>query len=432
MSQHTTIRTDESYAIFLDEQDPLSNFRDRFFIPLDPHGRPSIYLCGNSLGPQSHQAAEEINQVVDQWRRLAVRGHFTGKHPWTSYINDIIPLMAVVLGALPAEVVPMGSLTENIHLLLAAFFQPDGERNKILAIGGGFPSDRYAINSMLKLRGMDPDTHVISVSPTQDEYLIPPETFEKVIQQHGSEIALVFLPAVQFASGQAFNLSLITSLAHNHGALVGFDLAHAAGNIPLNLHDWDVDFAAWCGYKYLSSGPGNGGGIYIHERFVANPNFDHLAGWWGNDLRTRFEMRENFEPLLTAERFQLSNPAIISLAPFKASLQMYIEAGLETIWEKSRKLSKYLEFLLDQKQAETFQIITPRDPIQRGNQISLAIHGDAVEVADALIDHRVIIDERPPNIIRVAPHPLYNTFHEVWQFVEIFSTIMKSTAKHKA
>lgn len=412
------------FARQLDEQDPLAEFRAEFTTPLDPQGQPAIYLCANSLGPQPKQALAAVEQVLEQWRTLAVRGHFEGPRPWIPYPEAILPLMAEVLGAGADEVIPMGSLSENIYLLLSAFYQPQGQRRKILALGGGFPSDRYILHSFLQLQGEDPSQSLILLGPPSGSRLIPDERILQAIDQHGPELALVFFPAVHFATGQAFDLPAITRRAHDYQARVGFDLAHAAGNIPLKLHDWQVDFAAWCGYKYLSSGPGNGGGIYLHRQHASNPDFLHPAGWWGNDPGLRFEMRETFEPHLTARRLQLSNPSVLSLAPLLASLQVFYRAGMERIFTKSRQQTAYLEYLLENHTNGGFEIVTPRSPHARGNQLSLAIQADAEQVAGRLLEHGVVIDERPPDIIRVAAFPLYNTFEELWRFTQIFSQVL--------
>jgi kynureninase len=432
MSPLPQFEASQAFALQLDQQDPLASFPQQFYNPLDLHGNPALYLCGNSLGPQPRTTQRYVLQVMDQWRSLGVRGHFNGEQPWTTYVHQLIPLIAPLLGAQEAEVVPMGTLTENIHLLLAAFYRPRGQRNKILALGGGFPSDRYALESMLAVKGFAPQEHILYAAPEPGEFLYPPELFSNLLQSYGQQVALVFLPAVHFATGQVFNLEQITQAAHTQGCLVGFDLAHAAGNIPLQLRDWGVDFAAWCGYKYLCSGPGNGGGIYVHARHSQQPDLLHLAGWWGNSLNTRFEMRTNFEPVLTAERFQVSNPALLPLAGLLAALELYHAAGMERIWEKSRKLTAYLEYLLgtnagaDQpgNAQQYFRILTPAHPDQRGNQISIQVKGDVLKIAAALLEAGVVIDERPPNIIRVAPMPIFNRYLEVWQFARIFKRVL--------
>jgi kynureninase len=414
----------EDFAIMLDQQDPLSAYRENFFIPKNTTGDELIYLCSNSLGLQPHQTQTKIQQVLNQWKDLAVQGHFSGEYPWISYYRQILPMLSRVLGTKETEVIPMGTLTANIFQLLASFYQPKAERKKILSIGGEFPSDRYALVSFLQTRGIDPSEIMLQVHPRANEYLIPEETFLNLLAEQGNEICLIFLPAVHFATGQAFDIKRLTELAHQQGCLIGFDLAHAAGNIPLNLHDWDVDFAAWCGYKYLCGGPGHGAGIYAHERHCTNPNLTHPAGWWGNDPTLRFEMHEYFQPILTAERFQVSNPAILSLSTLITPLTLYIDAGLENIWAKSQIASAYLRFLLQLSANGKYEILTPDAPHQHGNQISISVNNDPVQIANRLLEHGIVIDERPPNIIRIAAHPLYNNFWEIWKFTQIFQNIV--------
>lgn len=415
---------DERYAHALDDEDPLSEFRDQFHIPLAPSGRPSIYLCGNSLGPMPKGSRAEIEQVLDQWAELGVRGHFTGERPWLTYPKSLNEPLAQIVGAQPDEVVAMGSLTNNIHLMLSAFFQPQGQRKKIVALDTGFPSDRCALHSMLALRGLRPEELIVPATPRQGGYLVHVDDIEGILDERGDEIALVFLPGVHYATGQRFDVGRITQAAHASGCLVGFDLAHAVGNVPLRLHEWGVDFAVWCGYKYLLAGPGHGAGCFVHTVHATNPHLVHPAGWWGNDPAKRFEMRYDFEPILTAERFQVSNPPVLSLTSLIASLRLFMQAGLDRIWEKSRRLTAYLEYLLRELPEQPFEIITPRDPNSRGNQISIVLQRDAKQVADALLDRGVIIDERPPNLIRVAPVPLYNRFGEVWEFVQVFNAVV--------
>ena len=414
----------EEGAHSLDMADPLAGYREAFRLPLAPDGNLAIYLCGNSLGPLVKKSREDVLRMLDEWEQFGVRGHFDGDNPWMGYPDKIHALLAGVVGAHTEEVAVMGTLTSNIHLMLSTFYRPEGRRNKILAIAGGFPSDRYALHSMANLKGLTPEEMLITVPPRVGEPLIRTEDIEAALARHGNEIALVYLPGMHFATGQLLDIAAITRAAHAHGCLAGFDLAHAAGNVPLRLHDWDVDFAAWCGYKYLSAGPGHGAAIFVHEKHTRNPDLLHLAGWWGNLVGTRFEMRERFEPILSAERFQLSTPQTLALTPLIAALELFTEAGLEQIWTKSRRLTGYLEFLLDSLADQPFEIITPRDPAWRGNQLTILLEKDAKEVAEALLEQRVVIDERPPNLIRVAPTPLYNQYREVWEFVEIFKRVV--------
>jgi kynureninase len=414
---------DEAFALQLDATDPLSHFRTWYHLPLDLNGNPAVYLVGNSLGPLPKTARAFVNQMIDQWQELGVRGHFTGNPAWIDYARQLSPLMAGILGAEPSEITFTGTLTANIHTLLETFYRPTGARIKIMAMRNDFPSDRYAIHSFLALHGLDHRKILLEITPRPGEHLMRDEDIIALLDKQGQEIALVTLPAVHFLTGQAFDMAGISHYARKNGAKVGFDLAHAAGNIPLQLHDWDVDFAAWCGYKYLSGGPGNGAGIYIHTRHATNPHLLHPAGWWGNDPNTRFEMRHAFEPILTANRLQVSNLPVLTLAPMLASLHIYHEAGLKNIWSKSGALTSYLYQLLDSIPDRRFEILTPREPRQRGCQLSLLLGQDAATTADELLGHGIYIDERPPNIIRVAPHPLYNSYHDVWIFSQVLSRL---------
>ena len=424
MPGQSSFRADEAYAHVLDDQDPLSQFRDLFHIPLAPNGEPAIYLCGNSLGLMVKRARSDVEQVLDRWEELGIRGYFTGERAWLNYPGLLSESLAQIVGGRPDEVITMGSLTNNIHSMLATFYQPRGQRRRVVALDTGFPSDRYALQSMLVLRGLRPEEIILPVAPRQGEHLVREEAIEEILDAHGDEVALVFLPGVHYATGQRFDIERFTRAAHARGCLVGFDLAHAVGNVPLQLHDWGVDFAVWCGYKYLSAGAGAGAGCFVHENHVTNPNLLHPAGWWGNDPADRFEMSDQFEPILTADRFQLSCPSVLSMTPLIASLELFMQAGLDSIWEKSRRLTAYLEVLLRELAEQPFDIITPSDPDSRGNQLSILLQGDAVQVADALLDNGVFIDERPPNLIRVAPVPLYNRYLEVWRFVQIFEAVI--------
>jgi kynureninase len=426
MPTQPSFSPDESYAHVLDDSDPLAEFRHQFHIPRAPQGQPLIYLCGNSLGPMPKSARAEIEQFLEQWEKLGVRGHFAGERPWLSYPRLLTEPLAQIVGGQPDEVITMGTLTSNIHLMLATFYQPQGQRRRIVALDSGFPSDRYALHSMLALRGQSPAEIILPVVPRPGEHLVNAQDIETILDARGDEIALVFLPGVHYATGQRFDIGRITRAAHARGCLAGFDLAHAVGNVPLQLHDWAVDFAIWCGYKYLSGGAGLGAGCFVHQIHVTNPDLLHLAGWWGNDPATRFEMRYHFEPVLTAERFQVSCPSVLSLAPLIASLRLFQQAGLERIWEKSRRLTAYLEYLLRELPEQPFEIITPSDPDSRGNQISILLQRDAAQVAEVLLERGVVIDERPPNLIRVAPVPLFSRFHEVWQFVQTFGEVISS------
>ncbi|TWT46154.1 Kynureninase [Phycisphaerae bacterium RAS1] len=420
-SQHATFQPGESFAKALDLGDPLARFRDRFLIPHRPDGRPVIYLCGNSLGLQPTTAAEIVNQELRDWGELAVDAHFRGKRPWYPYHVQLRDAGARLVGARPHEVVFMNGLTVNLHLLMASFYRPTPQRFKILIENCAFPSDIYAARTQLRLHGFDPATALLTASPRPGEYTLHTEDIETLLQREGRHIALVLLGGVNYFTGQFLDLPRITAAAQAQGCIVAFDLAHAAGNVPLQLHDWNIDFAAWCTYKYLNSGPGALAGCFIHERHVQDRALPRLGGWWGNDPATRFRMHlnETFEPVPSADAWQLSNPPILSAAPLVASLAIFDEAGMPALREKSLRLTGYLQFLLDQIPSERYTVITPRDAERRGCQLSILAHHRPKELFRSLEADGVVCDFREPNVVRVAPVPLYNTYHEVWRFAEI-------------
>lgn len=407
----------ESGAIQLDEDDKLAHFRGRFAIPRDPSGVPLVYLSGNSLGLMPLAARELVNGELDDWGTLGVEGHLDGSRPWFSYHEQFRESGARLVGALPGEVVMMNSLTVNLHLMLVTFFQPKGRRHKILMEANSFPSDRYAITTHLRTRGLDPAESLIEVSPREGEDCLRTGDIEEILADMGGEIALVLLSGVQYYTGQFFDLQSITLAARAQGCRVGYDLAHAAGNVALSLHDWDVDFAVWCSYKYLNAGPGAIAGCFVHERH-GNASLPRYAGWWGNDPASRFLMDQerDFVPRPGADGWQLSNPPILAMAPLLASLRVFDEAGMSDLRHKSVRLTAYLEYLLDQLKSDRFQIITPREPGSRGCQLSLRIAGSAGEIAERLRGAGVLCDYRPPDTLRVAPVPLYNSYHDVWRF----------------
>lgn len=411
---------DESFAHRLDVADPLRSYRERFLLPRRPDGTPLVYLCGHSLGLQPVGVKALIEQELDDWARLGVEGHFRGKTPWYSYHETVRDAGARLVGALPHEVVFMNSLTVNLHLLMATFYRPSGQRRCILIDEPTFPSDMYAVQSQLRHHELEPD-RLLTVSPRPGEHSIRREDVEKVLDRRGDDIALVLWNGVNFLTGQFFDLAHLTSVAHRHGCIVGLDLAHAAGNVPLKLHDWSVDFAVWCSYKYLNSGPGAVAGAFVHERHARNTSLPRLAGWWGNDPATRFRMQlePTFIPTDSADGWQVSNPPILALAPVRASLALFDEAGMPALRAKSERLTAYLLYLLDRLPAGRFDVVTPRDPAQRGNQISLLVHDRARELVRALEAAGIVCDFREPNIIRVAPAPLYNSYADVWTLVDI-------------
>lgn len=412
---------DEAFALQCDTDDPLAGFRDQFFIPPSKNNMDTIYFAGNSLGLQPKTVGNVIQQELDDWGRLAVDAHFEGKTPWFSYHEIFRESGARLVGALPGEVVMMNSLTVNLHLMMISFYQPTKSRYKILTDYPCFPSDTYALKTQLKFHGYDPDDGLILLKPREDEHTIHQEDIESVLQQQGDEIALVMMNGVNFFTGQVFDMQRITEIAKQHGCVVGFDLAHAAGNIPMQLHDWNVDFAVWCNYKYLNSGPGAVAGCYVHESHGKNLELNRFGGWWGNDPDTRFKMhlQPEFIPQSGAAGWQISNPPIFALASVKASMELFDAVGMNTLREKSKRLTAYLQFLIDQISSERFEIITPRHTDQRGCQLSMLVQDRPHDLIGELKAEGVVCDFREPNVIRVAPVPFYNTFHEVWRFVQI-------------
>lgn len=417
----------------LDAADELASYRDRFLIPPAPGGEgESIYLCGNSLGLQPKALKEELLQELEDWGQLGVEGHFHGKHPWFSAHAALREPAARLVGALPHEVVIMNSLTVNLHLLMASFFRPEGTRTKILIDAPTFPSDVYAVKSQLRFHGLDPDEHLLIVGPREGEHTLRTEDLLEVVAAQGSQIALLLLGGVNYYTGQLLELSKITPAAQAAGCVVGVDLAHAAGNALLDLHGSGVDFAAWCNYKYINSGPGALGGAFVHERhlgragaedfaaFTARPRFE---GWWGNDPESRFEMGPEFVPVKAADAWQMSNPPILALAPIRVSLRLFDEVGIERLQAKSRRLTGYLEQLLAGISSEALEVITPRDPEQRGCQLSILAHQDPEGLHKRLTAAGVICDFRRPNVIRIAPVPLYNSFEDCYRFAEVLRSV---------
>lgn len=411
-------RIDSDFADELDRQDQLASFREEFWIPPKKDGTPSIYFCGNSLGLQSKSTREYIEQELDAWKDLGVEGHVQGKNPWINYHEILTKPMAKVVGAKPVEVVCVNTLTTNLHLLMASFYRPTKKRFKILIESDAFPSDRYAVASQAKMHGFDPDEAVVAIAPRDGEVLLRMEDIEAVLQQQGEQIALVMFGGLNYYTGQYFDLKRITDLGHKHGCVVGFDLAHAAGNVEINLHDSGADFAAWCTYKYLNSGPGSIAALFVHERHAFDFDIPRFSGWWGHNKTTRFNMRHDFDPLPGAEGWQLSNPPILSLAAIRASLDIFDRATLPVLRKKSLKLTAYLEFLLRQIDDGRIRIITPENPKERGCQLSIQVLGAEKKLFKMLSDKGVIADWREPDVIRVAPVPLYNSYRDVYDFVE--------------
>lgn len=418
--------TGEEYAIKLDEEDPLFPYRDRFHLPLDSSQRPLLYFAGNSLGLLPKGVREAILEEISDWGDQALAAHFEGKNPWYSYHEAFSDVAAKIVGARPGEVVLMNSLTVNLHLMMVSFYRPTRGRHQILIEQHAFPSDRYAAESQIRCHGFDPETSLRVAAPRPGEAILRIEDLENLLEKEGESIALVLFPGVNYYSGQAFEMERIARKAREVGAAVGFDLAHAAGNFPLDLHRWGPDFAVWCSYKYLNSGPGSVGGCFVHERHADAPRLPRLAGWWGNDPATRFSVPEYFRPQPGAAGWQLSNAPIFGMAPCRVSLPMFVEAGMEKLREKSVRLTAYLEYLLDQIPGQPFTFLTPRDPSRRGCQLSLRLEGKAREIFRALQARGVVCDVREPDVIRVAPVPLYNTFHDVWRLGRILSELLAS------
>jgi kynureninase len=421
-----TFESTRTFAANLPSNDPLAAYRERFYIPKNPDGTDAVYLCGHSLGLQPKTARAYLEQEMKDWERLGVEGHFQARHPWMPYHELLTASTARLVGTLPEEVVIMNSLTVNLHLLMASFYRPTRERHKILIEANAFPSDRYAVASQLQFHGYDPLDSLIEISPRPDETTIRTEDIEAQIDSEGSHIALILFSGVNYYNGQAFDLPRITKAGHAQGCVVGFDLAHAAGNLRLNLHDWDVDFAAWCTYKYLNSGPGGIAGCFVHQRFVRDLTLPRFAGWWGHDKQSRFRMGPDFHAIAGAEGWQLSNPSILALATLRASMDIFDETGMERLRAKSERLTGYLQFLLDQKPSDKFQIITPGDPARRGAQLSLRVSKNGRALCDRLAKRGIICDWREPDILRVAPVPLYNSFLDAYVFAEEFLTAVEA------
>ncbi len=411
----------EEYARRLDEADPLARYRAQFHVPLGRDGQPVIYFCGNSLGLMPKRARVLVEQELDDWAELGVEAHLKGRRPWFSYHEFFAESGARLVGALPGEVVMMNSLTVNIHLMMVTFFQPTPKRHKVLIESPAFPSDLYAVQTHLRTRGLDPREALLRVEPRHGEHVIRTEDVESILTRRGSEIALVWLPGVNFFTGQVFDMARITAAAKRAGCTVGFDLAHAAGNVAMSLHDWGVDFACWCSYKYLNGGPGAVGGCFVHEERSRDLELPRFAGWWGDDPATRFQMhlKTQFVPQPGAAGWQISNPPILSMAPLKASLDLFDDAGMEALRRKSVLLTGYLRWLLEQAPDKRFQIITPAEPDAQGCQLSILARSHPKRLHQALLSKDVACDFREPNVIRAAPAPFYNTFHEAWRFSRI-------------
>ena len=410
------------YAQGLDQVDVLYSFRERFHFP-QHNGNNVYYFCGNSLGLQPKSVNYLMDLELQGWSRHGVEGHFRARNPWFSYHTLFGERLARLVGANKQEVVAMNSLTVNLHLLMMSFYRPDKKRYKILMEAGAFPSDQYAVETQVRMYGYDPNEAIIEISPREDAHIIEEEDILAAIDEAGGSLALVMIGGVNYYTGQYFDLKRISDAAHRVGAYAGFDLAHAVGNIPLQLHDWNIDFACWCSYKYLNSGPGGVGGIYVNEHHTKNPKVFRLGGWWGNDEATRFKMEKGFVPKKTAESWQMSNAPVFNMVAHHASLDIFDKAGMVALREKSEKLTAYMEYLLNQITNLPFVIITPSHPQRRGCQLSLLFQERGKEVFDKLTSEGIIADWREPNVIRIAPVPLYNSFEDVFRFYDILRGI---------
>jgi kynureninase len=415
---------EESFARRMDAEDPLRSFREKFHLPVGNNGEPLIYFAGNSLGLMPKTAREIVEQELNDWAALGVDAHLEAKTPWYSYHENLREPMGRIVGAKAIEVICMNSLTVNIHLMMATFYRPTKARFKILMEDPAFPSDTYAIKTQIRQHGLDPKEALVLARPREAEATVRTQDIVALIDKNADSLAVVLLAGVNFFTGQFFDIGTITAAAQKHGIIVGIDLAHAVGNVPLSMHDWNVDFAVWCSYKYLNSGPGAVAGAFVHERHATNTNLHRLAGWFGNDPNTRFRMQlePEFIPVASADGWQISNPPILSMAPLLASLAIFDEAGgMQPLREKSNKLTGYLEFLLERAGSNRFTIITPHDADARGCQLSILAHQNPKELHKELEASGVKADFREPNVIRAAPTPLYNSFHDVWRFGQILS-----------
>lgn len=420
----TPFSADEQFANKLDAEDSLRGFREKFHLPLGKDGRPLIYFAGNSLGLMPKSTRKIVEQELDDWAQRGVDAHLAAKTPWYTYHENLREPMGRIIGAKPVEVICMNSLTVNIHLMMATFYRPTKSRFKILMEDPAFPSDTYAIKTQIHHHGLDPKEALVLARPRGGEATVCTEEIVGLIEKNADSLAVVLLAGVNFFTGQFFDIAAITAAAQHRGIAVGIDLAHAVGNVPLSMHDWNVDFAVWCSYKYLNSGPGAVGGAFVHERHATKTDLPRLAGWFGNDPKTRFRMQlePEFVPVASADGWQISNPPIFSMAPLLTSLAIFDEAGgMQALRQKSKQLTGYLEFLLERAGTDRFTVITPRDPEARGCQLSILAHENPKELHEKLEAAGVKADFREPNVIRAAPAPLYNSFHDVWRFAQILS-----------
>lgn len=414
-----------AFAKKMDRADPLKKFRSLFYFP-SIKGKRAIYFTGNSLGLQPKSAKKFIQRELDDWASMGVKGHLHARNPWMHYHKLAKKTLGNLVGAKQHEVVAMNQLTVNLHLLMVSFYRPTQTRFKILTEAGAFPSDQYAVESQIKFHGFDPESALIELRPRPGEFTLRLEDILSNIEENADQLALVIFGGIQYYTGQLFNIREITTAAHNAGAIAGFDLAHAIGNVPLSLHKDDVDFAVWCTYKYLNSGPGSVAGAFVHERHAKSFSLPRFAGWWGHDEKERFKMEKGFRPMPGVDGWQVSNFSVLHAAPHLASLEIFEEAGMKALQEKSKLLTGYAEFLLKEidPDGNKFRIITPASPSERGCQLSIFVMENGIKVFDSIMKKGVIADWREPNVIRIAPVPLYNTFEEVFTFTGIFKNAL--------
>ncbi|MCM2311915.1 MAG: kynureninase [Steroidobacteraceae bacterium] len=423
------MRLDRGHARALDAADPLRAWRERFVLPHDDSGRELVYLCGHSLGAQPTLAADYVEEVMRDWRARGVDGFFAGSHRWLDYHERALPALAALAGAQPQEVTVMNTLTVNLHLLLASFYRPAGERTALLIERPAFPSDRYAAESQVRWHGLDPARDLVEIAPRAGEHLLRTDDIVATLEREGPRIATVLLPGVQYLTGQRLDIRAITAAGQQAGCTVGWDLAHAIGNVPLDLHDAGVDFAVWCHYKYLNGGPGALGGAFVHARHAGRRDLPRLAGWWGHDAATRFHMPPDFDPIPGAAGWQVSTPSILAMAPVVAALEHYATVGLAALRARSIALTGYLEALIDARLAGRVTVLTPRDAHERGAALSLQLEcgRDAARAAfDGLLARGVVPDWREPGVIRAAPVPFYNSYDDAWQFVDTLAAEFNS------
>lgn len=409
------------FAQQLDKQDDLHSYRNEFIFP-KINDKPVIYFTGNSLGLQPKNTGKYVDEVMKDWAELAVEGHFYAEKPWWTYHERLAQPLSKIVGADPSEITVMNTLTVNLHLLMVSFYRPEGKRYKIICEEKAFPSDQYMIKSQVRFHGYDPDDAIVEIKKRKGEHHFRTEDVINTIKEVGEACALVLIGGVNYYNGQVFDMKSITKSGHDIGAFVGWDLAHAAGNIKLELHEWDVDFAAWCSYKYMNSGPGNASGCFVHKRFHDKKDIPRFEGWWGTNKEDRFLMQPEFEPMPNADAWQLSNAPILTLAPYLASLELFDKVGMDALIEKRNLIVPYLEFILkeiDKEVDSSFEIITPSDPEERGTQLSVFLHGEGRKLFDYLMKEGVIVDWREPNVIRLAPAPFYCSFEDMYKFGQL-------------